>query len=127
MPWVNDIYFYSVRTLKVIAANYNTIYEGLPLSLSFEVVNPFNLAEYKVDFDQALSAIGRGKWEGITSDKISGYKGFGRLQKLIIAEVLGVLDEELRGLGFENPARLRGYAYYLMAKYLNPENRIGGT
>jgi hypothetical protein len=69
--------------------------------------------------------LGKGEWLKITGTQLSNYKSFGRLQKIIIADILGIPDEELMGLGFENSARLRGYAYYLMGKYLN--NRIGGT
>ena len=104
--WVDDTYFYSVRTLKVIAWSYRTIYEGLPLY--YEVHNPFKLAEYKADFDRALSAIGRGKWTGINGSKISNYRGFGRLQKVVIADIIG---EYVTGNG--------GLAYRWMADFLN--------
>ena len=104
--WVDDVYFYSVKTLKVIAENYKTIYDGLPLY--YEVYNPFKLAEFKADFDRALSAIGRGKWTGIKGSKISNYRGFGRLQKVVIADIIG---EYVTGNG--------GLAYRWMANYLN--------
>jgi len=104
--WVDDVYFYSVKTLKVIAENYKTIYDGLPLY--YEVHNPFKLAEFKADFDQALSAIGRGKWTGINGSKISNYRGFGKLQKVVIADIIG---EYVTGNG--------GLAYRWMADFLN--------
>jgi len=104
--WVDDVYFYSVKTLKVIAENYKTIYDGLPLY--YEVYNPFKLAEFKADFDRALSAIGRGKWTGIKGSKISNYRGFGRLQKVVIADIIG---EYVTGNG--------GLAYRWMADFLN--------
>ena len=104
--WVDDVYFYSVKTLKVIAWSYRTIYEGLPLY--YEVHNPFKLAEFKADFDRALSAIGRGKWTGINGSKISNYRGFGKLQKVVIADIIG---EYVTGNG--------GLAYRWMANYLN--------
>jgi len=104
--WVDDVYFYSVKTLKIIAWSYRTIYEGLPLY--YEVHNPFKLAEFKADFDRALSAIGRGKWTGINGFKISNYRGFGKLQKVVIADIIG---EYVTGNG--------GLAYRWMANYLN--------
>ena len=104
--WVDDVYFYSVKTLKIIAWSYKTIYEGLPLY--YEVHNPFKLAEFKADFDRALSAIGRGKWTGINGFKISNYRGFGKLQKVVIADIIG---EYVTGNG--------GLAYRWMANYLN--------
>ena len=104
--WVGDTYFYSMKTLKVIAENYKTIYDGLPLY--YEVHNPFKLAEYKADFDRALSAIGRGKWTGINGSKISNYRGFGKLQKVVIADIIGTY---VTGNG--------GLAYRWMANYLN--------
>jgi len=104
--WVDDTYFYSVKTLKIIAWSYRTIYEGLPLY--YEVHNPFKLAEFKADFDRALSAIGRGKWTGIKGSKISNYRGFGRLQKVVIADIIG---EYVTGNG--------GLAYRWMADFLN--------
>ena len=104
--WVDDTYFYSVRTLKVIAENYKAIYDGLPWY--HEVHNPFKLAEFKADFDRALSAIGRGKWTGIKGFKISNYRGFGKLQKVVIADIIG---EYATGNG--------GLAYRWMADFLN--------
>ena len=104
--WVDNVYFYSVRTLKVIAENYKAIYDGLPLY--YEVYNPFKLAEFKADFDRALSAIGRGKWTGINGSKISNYRGFGKLQKVVIADIIG---EYVTGNG--------GLAYRWMADFLN--------
>ena len=104
--WVDDTYFYSVKTLKIIAWSYRTIYDGLPLY--YEVHNPFKLAELKADFDRALSAIGRGKWTGINGSKISNYRGFGKLQKVVIADIIG---EYVTGNG--------GLAYRWMADFLN--------
>ena len=108
--WVGDTYFYSVKTLKIIAWSYRTIYEGLPLY--YEVHNPFKLAEYKADFDRALSAIGRGKWTGINGSKISNYRHFGRLQKVVIADILD-------NLGYNQVPQMKGRAYRWMADFLN--------
>ena len=118
--WKGDQYYYSTKTLKIIAENYANIYEGLPLSLNYEVTNPFSLAEYKIDFDLALRGIGKGKWTGrIDGCEFKDFKYYGRLQRIIIADIFGVTDYELEGLGFYSIPRLRGYAYYLMRCYLN--------
>ena len=109
--WVGDVYFYSVKTLKVIAWSYKTIYEGLPLY--YEVHNPFKLAEYKADFDRALSAIGRGRWTGINGSKISNYRHFGRLQRVVIADILDDYEPV-----YQVP-QMKGRAYRWMADFLN--------
>ena len=107
MSWIDGKYYYSVRVLKAIASNYAQIYEGISFN-GHTVVNPWSLAEYKADFDIALSAIGKGRWGGIKS------KGnFGRLQKVIIADILGIKDYVNR------VSQMRGYAYHLMADRLN--------
>jgi len=116
MGWINDTYFYSKRTLKTIAENYTTLYDGLPLRS--EVTNLWSLAEFKADFDIALSSIGRGKWSGEIL-QFKEYRHFGRLQQIVIADILGIDDYELEGLGFYSIPRLRGYAYYLMVTHLN--------
>ena len=105
--------------MRTIAESYTSIYEGLPLSLRSEVTNPWALAEFKADFDMALNSIGKGNWTGIISYQFKDYKHFGRLQQIVIAIILGIPDYELEGLGFYDILRLKGYAFYLMAKYLN--------
>lgn len=103
--WENDTYIYSKRMLQNIAANYSTLYEGLP-TLYDDITNQWSLAEYKADFDQALSHIGKGYWTGELTDS----RLFGKLQRIIIADIQG-------SPGINQ--RLRSYAYYLMCKHLN--------
>lgn len=123
MGWVNDKFFYTKRLLRVIVQNYSTIYDGLPLSLSEEVTNPWALAEYKADFDMALKGIGKGEWSGqISGCRFKEFKGYGRLQQIIIADILNIDERQLVGLGFWDIPRLRGYAYYLMCQQLNGGN-----
>lgn len=120
MPWVKEEYIYRKRLLRAIVRNYGAIYEGLPLSWKVEIYNACAIAEYKADFDMALDAIGRGCWNGeLASLNLADYKRFGRLQQIVIADILGIGDDELSGLGFYQIPRLRGYAYYLMANHLN--------
>lgn len=114
--WVGDQFFYSKRLLKIIAENYCNIYEGLPLSSGVEVTNPWAIAEYKADFERALQSIGRGKWDGEVTE-FKHYRNYGKLQRIVIADILGIRDIELEG--FYSVPRLRGYAYYLMCLFLN--------
>ena len=123
MGWNGNEYFYSKHTLRTIAANYLNIYEGLPLSLNEEVVNPWALAEYKADFDMALRNIGRGRWIG-EKGEFKSFRHYGRLQQIIIADIMGIDDYELEDLGFYDISRLKGYAYYLMQIYLNGGNNV---
>ena len=116
MGWRGNQFFYSKRLLKTIAENYCSIYEGLPLSSGEEVTNPWLIAEYKADFERALQSIGRGKWDGNLTE-FKHYRNYGRLQRIIIADILGIGDNEL--IEFSQIPRLRGYAYYLMTKCLN--------
>lgn len=126
--WKNDEYYYSIRTLKSIAGNYVTIYEGLPFRETSLIINPWSIAEFKADFDSALKGIGKGRWSGrIDGYKFRDFRYFGRLQQVIIADILGIRDFELEVLGFYRIPQLRGYAYYLMRNFLNggrnePEN-----
>lgn len=118
--WRDDRYYYSTKTLKTIAERYTSIYSGLELREGSLITNPFLIAEYKADFDIALGSIGRGKWKGKVDDCSFGYfRHFGRLQQIIIADIFGILDNELAKLCFENIPQLRGYAYFLMKCYLN--------
>ncbi len=44
--------------------------------------------EYKADFDRALNALGKGEWDGKTENhKWGEYRGFGRLQRLVIGDI----------------------------------------
>lgn len=116
--WIGDKFLYTKGLLKKIAKSYGNIYDGLPLSHS-EITNPFAIAEFRADFYLALNSIGRGKWDGVISGKFRTYRHLGKLQRIIIADVMGLNDWELEGLGFFDVARLRGYAYYLMCIFLN--------
>jgi len=109
-------YTYTVGTLRRIADYYCSLYNQ-------EFFHPqadlFALAEYKADFDLALSAIGRGHWIGLENTDFRAYRYFGKAQQVVIADILGVTDYELRGLGFYQVGQLRGKAYKWMADFLN--------
>ena len=120
MGWVNGKYIYSAGVLKAIAAHYVTIYDGLPVSWKTEEYNLWSLAEYRADFDNALKAIGRGAWHGLPDGaKFRDFNKFGRCQRVIIGDILGIDDYELEMAGLRNVPQLRGYAYYLMRTVLN--------
>ncbi len=118
MVWVNDEYFYSVGVLKAIASWYDILSEVLMIG-DYQITDQFALALYKADFDMALQAIGKENWRGLTSSIFQDYSHFGRLQRIVIADILGIADYELQGLGFYDIPQLRGMAYYRMVEYLN--------
>ena len=127
MGWQGETYYYSVKILRVIAENYTSIYDGLELRPGHLITNPWALAEFRADFDVALQSIGKGKWTGnIDGRKFKDYHYYGRLQRIVIADIFGVTDSELEGLGFYSIPRLRGYAYYLMVCSLNGIDKGNG-
>ena len=124
--WDNDtgIYYYSSRVLKTIAECYQLLYDdGLSFRPGSTLTDPQAIAEYRADFDVALDHIGVGDWYGVFSPDFKHYRNYGRFQRIVIADILGITDEELTRLHYENIPRLRGYAYHLMVKYLNGEDR----
>ena len=120
MGWQDETYFYSVKILRVIAENYTSVYDGLEFRPGHLITNPWALAEFRADFDVALQSIGKGRWTGnINGHKFKDYYHYGRLQRIVIADIFGMSDYALEGLGFYDIPRLRGYAYYLMCCVLN--------
>mgnify|MGYP001586030693 CR=1 FL=1 len=122
MPWVNNQFRYSSGLLKNIAANYCTLYDGFPISWRVDSYNLFDIAEHKADFDMSLRSIGKGRWTGdIGKTKYRDFIRYGRLQRIIIADIFGIDDYELGLLGFYNIPQMRGFAYFLMKTFLNGE------
>ena len=111
-------FYYSTKVLKTIAENYGKMYDGLEFREGHLVTNPWSLAEYRVDFDSALCSIGQGEWDGRLAD-FKYYRNFGKLQRVIIADILGVTDKELARLGFWSVPKLRGLGYFMMKRFLN--------
>ncbi len=113
-------YRYTSDALRMIARYYDRIYDGLPVNGL--TLNPWSLAEFKADFDLALRRLGRGHWTGDNqSDDFRYYRSYGRLQQVIIADIIGVPWQELLRLGFNHVSWLRSYGYGLMARHLNGE------
>lgn len=109
-------YTYKVGTLRAIADNYCSLYNQ-------EFFHPredlFSIAEYKADFDLSLSAVGKGHWTGIVNSDFGAYRYFGKAQQVVIADIIGIRDNELAMLGFYQIRQLRGRAYRWMANFLN--------
>ena len=109
-------YIYKVGTLRAIADYYCSLYNQ-------EFFHPqedlLSIALFKADFDLSLSAIGKGHWTGIVNPDFRAYRYFGKAQQVVIADIIGITDYELRGLGFYQIGQLRGRAYRWMANYLN--------
>jgi hypothetical protein len=119
--WRGLDYHYSKTVLKAIAAYYgeNTIYSVLDRIIACD---PCSVVEYKADFDMALNAIGKcHEWSGDvdTFTEFKYYRQFGRLQQVIIAEVIGTEDEELERCGFDDIPKCKAMAFSRMARYLN--------
>lgn len=149
MAWINDftVYEYTSSFLRKIAISYDHIRQGIvtytwvegDTSYERRIMNPWEIAEYEADFENALSAIGRGYWNGVTGLKTSDYRDFGRLQKVVIADILlpgelhghnissSLADSELEGLGFYRIPQVRGYAYHLMSSRLNGKPHYGAN
>lgn len=129
MPWINDYqdFHYSRKLLEAIAENYLELYQdGLPLNEDRLETNLFNIAEYKAEFDQALNSLGKAKWDGeIISSEPSDYRQFSRLQRIIIADIIGWDDSLLESQGFYRVSQLRGIAYHWMSDFLNGLPRHG--
>jgi hypothetical protein len=121
MTWHNDIYYYSSGILKAIAQGYDSLYEDGLLLANHRISYLHSIAEYKADFDMSLDYIGRGNWHGLISLDFRDYRYFGKLQRIIIADILGIVG--LETWGFYDIPKLRGIAYFRMVEYLNSFER----
>ena len=110
MIWIDNPYSYKAKELKFIASHYEEYAPG----------HGYRIVEYKVDFDMALDAIGRGHWDGKIEGKGFGYfKWFSRTQQVVIADIYGISNWELRRMGFYSVGDLRWRAYNAMVRHLN--------
>ena len=71
-----------------------------------------DISDEKLDFDMALNSIGKGHWTGELLS-INEYKEFSKLQRLVIADILGI-EFKVR-----YSPQLQGRAYGKMCKFLN--------
>lgn len=120
MPWSGPDFHYSIKVLKTIAENYIELYEeGLSFREGDVITNSFSIAEYHADFDQALSSLGK-KWE-LKGLSFKDYRHYNKFQRIVVADILGVSDEELKRLRFRDIIELRKIAYGRMKLFLNGE------
>jgi len=118
--WQGDKYYYTAGMLRRIASSYDKIYDGISGIIGDDITDEFSIAEYKADFDMALNAIGKGRWtSNIDEVEFNDYKGFGKLQLVVIADIYNIPDNELEARGFYNISQMKGTAYHLMADRLN--------
>ena len=122
MPWINDEYYYTRGILDAIVEWYCLLYDRQMKIGTYQITHLLTLVEFKADFDIALDSIGRGKWRGLTSHNFNNYGQFGRMQRVIIASILGITDYELRAFGFSDAKQLRYEGYKRMVGFLN-ENK----
>ena len=141
MPWEDNQYRYTRKKLRKIFANYEAARAHATKKEYLQYLgNNFKggaiwetQIEEQVDFDNALDSFGKGKWHqartaalqrsfldidiGIIRDR---FKYFTNLQKVVIAELVGIDDITLEfEYGIENPERLRGEAFRGMCRFLN--------
>lgn len=117
---VNPLWFRVWLLLKVIAGEEPTYQECLEIfQWQSDITDTFTVAEFKADFDRGLREIGRGNWMGNLDPVFRNYKYYGRLQRIIIAQMLSLGEGFLESQGFTDVPRLRGTAYSRMAEYLN--------
>ena len=117
---INPVWFAVYLLLKVIAGEEPSYQECLEIfQFSGNITDQFSIAEHKADFDMSLREIGRGNWQGELDPVFRNYNYYGRLQRIIIAQMLNVEESYLERLGFTDIPRLRGTAYSRIAEYLN--------
>jgi len=119
MTWINDTYYYTRGVVDAIVTWYFSLYERQMIIGQYQITHLFTLVEFKADFDIALDSIGRGEWRGLPSHDFNNYKYFGKQQRVVIADILGVSDGELTARGFYKIPQLRGDAYSRILDALN--------
>lgn len=130
MAWDKDkqIYFYTSGVLRAVASCYVNLYEdGLIFRDDKALRDVWALADYRADFDVALSSLGK-RFEYLGAP-LKDYHGYNDLQLSVISDIVyGVLDEQIRDYAMEKDLTslgkryiiyMRGGAYRLMCKYLN--------
>lgn len=104
MAWREGYYYYTVRLLRYIADNWNSLYtDGIEFSEERATTNPFDIAEFRADFDISLHSLSK------------------RQRKVIEADRDGVSDNVLEQRGYWEIKKFRRQGYHLMKLYLNGE------
>ena len=91
MPWHDDKFYYTSGLLRAIAENYTVLYDGLPRWYG-ELMNPWELAEYKADFDQARSSLNR-NYQQVVNAALSGR----RTDELALTTSFALMRKYLNG------------------------------
>jgi len=127
--WMRDYmrYRYTATQLAIIADNYGEYAkmakppypQATPKQIAHDVLSS------KIDFDRALNALGKGKWDGLAwyegtqETNLNSYKDCGVKQLVVIADILGYSDSDLEVRGVYDVILMREIAYKDMASYLN--------
>ncbi len=97
-------YYYTVRLLRYLADNWDNLYQdGIEFNEEHATYNPFEIAEFRADFDIALRYLGK------------------RMRKVIEADRQGIPDNDLEQRGYWDLKQFRRSAYHRMKLYLNGE------
>uniref|UniRef100_A0A6M3LWG1 Uncharacterized protein n=1 Tax=viral metagenome TaxID=1070528 RepID=A0A6M3LWG1_9ZZZZ len=120
MGWDNDEYTYSSRVLRIIAESYIALYDGVSFRVGQILTDPLGIAEFRADFDNALSSIGS-KWRLNGSD-FKHYHKYSPLQRAVIADIFDIPDSDLMKSGFYDIKKMKVIAYSKMKRFLNGDS-----
>ena len=110
MAWRNGKYFYSVRLLRYLSENWDSLYaDGIEFDEEHATRNLFDIAEFRADFSYAYFSLGQ------------------RVRQIIDADLRGVPDLVLEQRGFWEIKKFRRMAYHKMKTFLNGEITDGAT
>lgn len=121
---MRDVFYrYSNKVLRCLAEQYITLYEdGLSFKEGDRITDTNSIAEYLADFDYGLSHLGR---KFVLLDDFKEYRSWNRFQRVVIADIFGVVDSDLIGrYHFINPQRLRELSYSMMKRFLNGKAQV---
>lgn len=104
MAWRNGKYFYTVKLLKYLSENWDNLYnDGIEFDEEHATRNPFDIAEYRADFEWGLRSLSK------------------RGRCVVNADREGIPDEVMRQRGYWNLKQFRRQGYHRMKLYLNGE------
>lgn len=102
MAWRNGKYFYSVRLLRYLAENWNSLYtNGIEFNEENADYNAFSIAEHRASFKWALDSLSK------------------RQRKVIEADREGINDNLLEQRGYWEIRKFKREAYHRMKEFLN--------
>ncbi len=110
-------YRYSIRILKAVAETY-LYWNGYDTSGSHRETNQFSISEYLCDFELGLSRLA-GKEFVFKGLEFKAYKNYPIYVRVIVADIIGVTEEELIRQRFYDILNLRERAYSKLKECLN--------